>query len=126
MAASYGSAQMSGNSSGQGANAVVPPEVQGLNWGALLLNWIWAIGNGTWIGLLALVPGLNLIMAIVLLIKGNEWAWRNKQWDSVEAFKATQRKWMIAGLVILAIGIVFGCLSGVLGGIAGSSGSTAP
>jgi ABC-type Fe3+ transport system permease subunit len=109
------------NTSGQGANAAVPPEVQGLNWGAFLLSWIWGIGNSTWIALLCFVPFVGTIMQFYLLFKGNELAWKNKRWDSVEAFKATQRKWMIAGLVILGIALVLGCLSAVIGGIAGGS-----
>ena len=117
--AGYGMA----NTSGQGAAATVPAEVQGLNWGAFLLSWIWGIGNSTWIALLALIPGIGIFVQFYLLFKGNELAWRAKQYDSVEAFKGTQRKWAIAGLVILVIAVVFGCLSGVIGGIAGSSSS---
>lgn len=54
---------------------MVPEEVKGLNWGAFFLNWIWAIGNNVWIGLAALVPCVNIVVAIYLLIKGNELAW---------------------------------------------------
>lgn len=115
--AGYGTA----NTSGQGANAVVPAEIQGLNWGAFLLNWIWGIGNSTWIALLCFIPVVNIIMAFALLFKGNEWAWRNKQWQSVEHFKATQRKWAIAGLAILVLGVVLGCLFGGLGAILGAA-----
>jgi hypothetical protein len=28
------------NTSGQGPNAVVPPEIKRWNWGAFLLNWV--------------------------------------------------------------------------------------
>ncbi|HEY8598869.1 MAG TPA: hypothetical protein VIL85_10595 [Thermomicrobiales bacterium] len=121
--AAYGGAQSYGNSSGQGSTAAVPAEVQGLNWGAFLLNWIWGIGNNTWLALLCFVPFINIIMAFALLFKGNEWAWQNKQWDSVEHFKTTQRKWAMAGLILIGISLLFGCLSIVLGGIAGSLGS---
>jgi len=47
------------NSSGTGAAAEIPPGVKGWSWGAFLLNWIWAIGNQTWIGLLAHVHHLD-------------------------------------------------------------------
>lgn len=40
------------NTSGQGVAAVVPPELDRWNWGAFLLNWIWGIGNNTFIALL--------------------------------------------------------------------------
>lgn len=118
-AASYGGAQAYGNTSGQGEGAVVPAEVQGLNWGAFLLNWIWGIGNNTWLALLCLVPFVGTIMAFVLLFKGNEWAWKNKRWDSVEHFKATQRKWAMAGLIILGIGVALWCVSIGLSIVAG-------
>lgn len=113
------------NTSGQGVNAVVPTEIQGLNWGAFLLNWIWGIGNNTWIALLSFIPFVGFVMPFVLLFKGNEWAWRNKQWESVAHFQATQRKWAIAGLVILVVAVVFSCAFGALGGIlAALSGSS--
>ena len=88
----------------------IPEGVKGWSWGAFLLNWIWAIGNRTWIGLLALIPYVGLIMAIVLGFKGREWAWKNKQWDSVEQFNAVQKKWSFWGVAIcvtaMAIGLV--------------------
>ncbi len=61
---------------GQDSLAVIPKEVRGWNWGAFLLNWIWGMGNGVWISLLALIPFVGIIMAIVLGVKGSEWAWR--------------------------------------------------
>jgi hypothetical protein len=115
------------NTSGQGQGAAVPAEIQGLNWGAFLLNWIWGIFNGTMLALLCLIPFLNLIMAIVLLVKGNEWAWQNKRWDSVEHFKSVQRKWAIWGVGLLVAGILLSCvfivLAGILGSLASSSSS---
>lgn len=117
-----GQSQSYGNTSGQGSAAAVPAEVQGLNWGAFLLNWIWGIGNNTWLALLCFIPFINIIMAFALLFKGNEWAWQNKQWDSIEHFKATQRKWAMAGLILIGISFLFGCLAIVLGGIASSVG----
>ena len=60
----------------------IPDGIRGWSWGAFFLNWIWAIGNGTWIGLLALIPYVNIVMMIILGIKGREWAWKNKKWES--------------------------------------------
>jgi len=94
------------NTSGMGSTAAVPAEVRGWNWGAFLLSWIWAIGNSTWIGLLALVPYVGWIMAIVLGVKGSEWAWQNRRWDSVEHFKKTQRTWALAGLIYFLVVLV--------------------
>jgi len=104
------------NTSGQGRLATIPEEVRGWNWGAFVLCWIWGIGNKVWIALLALLPFVGFIMNIVLGIKGNEWAWRNKRWDSVADFKTTQRTWAIVGLVFfipIFVGM-FGVLAAVV------------
>jgi hypothetical protein len=100
------------NTSGQGAAAVLPAGVDRWNWGAFLLSWVWGIGNSTFIALLALVPFVNLVMPFVLGARGSEWAWRNKRWESVEAFRATQRRWAQWGLgigllcLLLFVGVV--------------------
>jgi hypothetical protein len=79
----------------------VPAEIDRWNWGAFLLNWIWGIGNNTFIALLTLVPFFGtVIMPFVLGAKGSKWAWRNGRWDSVEHFKRVQRSWAIWGAVI--------------------------
>lgn len=90
-----------GNTSGQGSGAAVPVEVKGWGWSPFLWSWIWAIGNNVWIGLLALVPYVGFIMTIVLGIKGREWAWQSKHWDSVEQFNETQRKWVKAWFIVM-------------------------
>jgi hypothetical protein len=84
----------------------VPREVRGWNWGAFLLNWIWAIGNRCYVGLLTFVPFVGLVVPFVLGFKGNEWAWRNGQWQSVAAFQRTQRRWTQAALLTWAGAIV--------------------
>jgi membrane protein CcdC involved in cytochrome C biogenesis len=100
------------NTSGQGKDAVIPEEIKGWNWGAFLMSWIWGIGNKVWIALLAFL--LGIIMSIILGIKGNEWAWRNKTWNSVEHFKKTQRTWAVVGIILLVISIVMSVLVAVL------------
>ena len=89
------------NTSGMGKDAVIPPGVAGWSWGAFLLNWIWAVGNRTWIGLLCWVPYLGFVMSFVLGFKGREWAWRNKRWESIEEFQRVQRLWSIWGTIIM-------------------------
>ena len=69
----------------------IPPEIDRWNWGAFLLNWIWGVGNNTFIALLTLVPVVGFVMLFVLGAKGSRWAWRNGRWDSVEHFKRVQR-----------------------------------
>ena len=81
----------------------IPPGVEGWSWGAFIFGWIWAVCNKTWIGLLALVPGLGFIMHIILGFKGREWAWQNDDWDNLEHFQRIQRRWSQ-----WAIGIVLG------------------
>jgi len=84
----------------------LPAGVAGWSWGAFAFSWIWAIGNRTWWGLLGLVPGVGLVMRVVLGVKGREWAWRSRNWDSVDHFRRVQRRWSIAAgvcLVLLAL-----------------------
>lgn len=45
-------------------------------------------------------------MSIVLGIKGREWAWQAKHWDSVEHFKKVQHNWTIASIVVLLIAVI--------------------
>jgi len=89
---------MDDNTSGQGERAFVPPEIRRWNWGAFLLNWIWGIGNDTYIALLTMIPLVDIVMPFVLGAKGSEWAWRNKRWRDVAHFKRVQRNWAIAGV----------------------------
>ncbi|WP_286240281.1 hypothetical protein [Neptuniibacter halophilus] len=101
------------NNSGQGKVASYPDGVRGWSWGGFFFNWLWAIFNRTWIGLLALVPYIGFVMVIVLGIKGRQWAWENKRWDSVEHFQRVQRRWSIAALIFFLIALV-----GILAAIA--------
>ena len=94
------------NTSGQGESAIVPQEVKGWSWAGFGLTWIWGVFNGVFISLLCLIPFFAFVWAIVLGVKGREWAWRNKKWDSIEHFKNTQRPWDIAGIVLFAIWVV--------------------
>ena len=97
---------MSGeNNSGGGSSVIPPPGIKGWSWGAFLLNWIWAIGNRTWIGLLCFVPYVGIIMSFYLGFKGRELAWRNKRWDSIEHFNAVQKKWSWWA-VVLIVGVM--------------------
>lgn len=97
------------NSSGQGFSATVPPEIKGWNWGAFFLTWIWGIGNRVWLALIALapIPLAGLVMMVILGIKGNEWAWQSKRWESIEHFRRRQRVWMYWGLAAFLAPFVF-------------------
>jgi len=105
----------------QGANnpAEIPRELDRWNWGAFFLNWIWGLGNSTYIALLMFVPFVNLIMIFILGARGSAWAWKNKQWQDVEHFKRVQKAWAIWGLVswiaviVLTVGFTFWIISTV-------------
>ena len=93
---------------GMSINGPFPQELNGWNWGAFLLNWMWAIGNSVWIGLLMFVPFVNIIMPFYLGAKGNELAWEHRKFASVEQYKDVQNAWKSCGfiLIILQIALV--------------------
>ncbi|ARV59354.1 serine/threonine protein kinase [Nostocales cyanobacterium HT-58-2] len=91
------------NNSGCGINNTteqVPEEIQGWNWGAFLLPWLWLWTNQVWVGLFCFIPQVGWITTIALGAKGNEWAWKSRRWRNIEHFKEHQRGWAIAGLLI--------------------------
>src|SRR5438552_3829361 len=87
---------------------VIPEAIKGWNWGAFFLSWIWAIFHRTWIGLvvlvLAFVPILNvfgtLLVMVILGLKGNEWAWQNRRFESAAQFQEVERVWAIWGATL--------------------------
>jgi hypothetical protein len=93
------------NSSGRGMFADVPVEVRGWNWGAFLLGWIWGIKNRTWVALWTFIPIVAIPVMFILGARGSEWAWRNRQWESVEEFKRAQRRWSWYGLAVTLLGV---------------------
>jgi hypothetical protein len=100
------------NNSGQGGlfdlSVPVPEEIKGWNWGAFLIAPFWLVSNRVWIGLLALVPIFGFWMAIALGVKGNEWAWKSRRWESIEQFQTDQKKWAIAGIILgTAVNLIF-------------------
>ncbi len=94
----------------------LPYELQRFNWGAFGFTWLWGIFNNSYLTfwymasvLLMFVPYVGyfapLGFAIWFGIKGNEWAWNNKNWDSVEHFNSVQINWAKAA-ICLAVWIV--------------------
>ncbi len=49
----------------------------------------------------------QLVVAIILGVKGNELAWKNNHYNSLEDFKTVQKKWANAGLIVFVITFVF-------------------
>jgi hypothetical protein len=95
------------NNSGQGSLATLPPQLYGWNWGAFFLTWIWGIGNNTKIAFLTWIPIANFVMIFMLGVKGNEWAWQNKRWKSIEHFKKVQKLWAAWGFALFILGMLF-------------------
>ena len=81
--------------------------------GFLLVIFAGASGKQEIVGLtFILMFFLNVISTIVSLalsiwfgIKGNDWAWQNKKWESVQYFHHVQRIWAIVGTVLVFLGI---------------------
>jgi hypothetical protein len=80
-----------------------------------LLGWIWGIAHNTWISLLLFVPVVNLVMPFVLGARGSRWAWRNRRWTSVAQFRAAQRRWAIAGVLVVGVAVAIAAGSAYLG-----------
>ncbi|GHD10427.1 cytochrome c oxidase assembly factor Coa1 family protein [Tianweitania populi] len=95
----------------------IPPELDRWNWGAFLLNWIWGIGNSVWIALLMFVPLVNIVMVFILGARGSRLAWKNRAWRDAEHFRKVQRRWAIAGFLVVllsiaaGVGLVFGTMA---------------
>lgn len=96
------------------AAAPLPEGVKGWSWGGFWLNWLWAAFNKVWIGLLALIPLVNLVMMVVLGLKGREWAWQKGGWRDVEHFRQVQKKWDIAAWIVMALSLVLGLALGFM------------
>jgi len=88
------------NDSGQGTVSRIPDELKGLNWGACLLTFIWGVPMRVPHAWFTLVPFVGELMRIVLLFKGNEWAWQGRKWDSPDQFRKTQSKWNRLSIVL--------------------------
>lgn len=87
------------------------------NWGAFWLNWVWAAGNGVWWGLLALIPYVGFVVAIILGVNGNRSAWEKFNGTAAE-FDEKQRSWTKASWILLIVIIVLSFLGGVIAGLA--------
>jgi len=105
-----------GNTSGMGSSQLVPPEIaRGWNWGAFGLTPLWGIAHNTWLALLCfsvfLCPPFGIltwgIVALIMGAFGNQWAWQNRRWQSVEQFYEVQRKWALWGLATSGVGLLF-------------------
>lgn len=101
------------NTSGMGANTIVPEEFKGWSWVGFLwslvvLPWVWG-----WTYLYridfffpVLVTVISLISAYIFGTKGKEWAWRNKHWKSINQFKLSRVFWVILWFIFMTVSSV--------------------
>ncbi len=101
-----------GNVNTSGQQGDVPAELRGgWNWGAFSLSFIWGLNHKAYLTLLiflTLVCGLFawLPLSVWYGIKGNEWAWQGRRFDSIEHFRQVQRIWMYWGIGVFVLDIV--------------------
>lgn len=78
------------------------------NWGAFFGTWLWGLFNKSyktlWMLLLGLTPW-GFYYKLVCGLKGNEWAYKNKKWESDKKFISSQETQTIV-FVILSVVIV--------------------
>jgi hypothetical protein len=90
------------------------PQVQGWNWGAFFLNWIWAFAHGlpAWgviVLVVSLIPIVNIAslgLTIYLGIRGSELAWRNRPFQSLQQFRETERIWAWWGVGVFILSLM--------------------
>lgn len=76
------------------------------NWGAFFYCIPWGIANHCYIPLLALIPGLNLVIIILSGFKGNKWAMEKNTYRDMEEFSRIQETWNRAGKFMFFISLV--------------------
>ena len=103
-----------------------PQEIQKWNWSAFILGPIWGVVHGLWwtiLGFMPLLPvptlrtvGFIVLISVMLILglKGNEMAWRARQWESPEKFLAVQQRWATWSIVF-AIGALVSVIIFLLG-----------
>lgn len=83
------------------------PQMPGkFNWGAFTFTVAWGIGNNCYICLLALIPGLNIIMSFIAGFMGNRWAMENNTYRDMEEFSKIQQTWNRAGFIFFIIAVI--------------------
>lgn len=84
----------------------IPNEIKGWNWGAFMYTIRWGIGNKSYLPLLCLIPLFNIFWIFVCGFKGNEWAWKNGDYQDTKTFLAVQETWKRSGLVSFVLSII--------------------
>lgn len=80
------------------------------NWGAFIDPFGFGIGNRAYLGLLVLVPVLNIIWIFVSGAKGEQWALANPKnnYRDEQEFRSVMDSWKRAGFVhfLIIVGII--------------------
>ncbi|MFC1901197.1 B-box zinc finger protein [Chloroflexota bacterium] len=63
-------------------------------------------GLGIWRFSIFLFSLMQLVLHIALLLKGNQWAWQAKRWDSVQSFLTVQKRWTLFFLILFILGLI--------------------
>ena len=50
-------------------------------------------------------------LKVLLGVKGNEWVWRSRRWESPQQFKLVQRMWMNWGVILTIVFVILWILS---------------
>lgn len=101
------------NDSGHGNLSFLPYDLHGLNWGAFVFPLFWGISHNVWFAFLSLIPAFRIIVRLILLFKGNEWAWKSRKFASKEEFVQVQNIWRNWGLGYFALMIFVGICSAI-------------
>ena len=91
------------------------------NWGAFFGTWIWGLFNKSYKTLLMLLLWFTpaaIPFAIICGIKGNEWAYKNKNYETPEQLHKSQAKQAIIWTIIWPIvSIIFTVILGIFTGV---------
>lgn len=78
-------------------------------WGGFCFGWLWGVFNRVYWPLIIFIPFIgqiaSLIIAIILGLNGNRYAW-DKYDGTIERFELKQRRWNIAAFIILGISLL--------------------
>jgi hypothetical protein len=87
---------------------------RGWNFGAFTFPLLWCLFNGCmWQFVIVLIPGVNQIFRFFLGGFGNRWAWKvygEDRMGEVERFNKKQKRWNIAGIIVLSIIAIIGII----------------
>jgi hypothetical protein len=75
----------------------------------LIASLYGASGFASWLGIFTRVVSLSAIVVFLLRLglRGNDFAWRNRQWSSIEQFRRVQKFWAFCGVALTVAWLLF-------------------